>query len=160
MNNQFFASSFVGRIRFLERGADGVVRAVEAAAHVTVLHRDGVLETAGEAQHGRESSRMSAAASGTSSKPATRSSAPPGRDTVRLAADLLGGWNREFDQRPILRCWQTGRGGELRTAGGLMFCCVAEASVPVDLHNEVVCSIHMTRPHQRYAMQRRRTSRR
>jgi hypothetical protein len=47
MNNQFFASSFVGRIRFLERGADGVVRSVEAAAHVTVLHRDGVLEAAG-----------------------------------------------------------------------------------------------------------------
>jgi len=59
----------------LERGAHRVVQAVEAAAHVAGLDRDEDLEAAGEAQHGRESSRMRAAASGTASKPETRSPA-------------------------------------------------------------------------------------
>lgn len=50
---------------FLELGRHRVVEAMERLAHVAGLHGHEDFEAAGKAQHGRDSSRIHAAASGT-----------------------------------------------------------------------------------------------
>jgi hypothetical protein len=54
---------------------------------------------------------MRAAPSGTASEPATRSSAPVGRNTAQAGGGPPDRQNRDFDRRLILMCRQSGLGG-------------------------------------------------